>query len=276
MKYSFKDYINTLSERNYEANLLIDIAKISNNIREIEADLNALNYIICNNKYELIKRINFLFNKNKKCFKSLFILIGIRFDNSIKIKLDNNVLDLNQILTSSDNVINLIFKTKFADFILNGMIKNFVDYSCGVEVGMDTNARKNRNGNIIEKSTFEKLVKIFKDNDNIKITKQEKIKLFESNKVFDIVIHNIKKGTKILIESSYYNTSGSKINETNRGYFELYNMIKNYSSNYTFIWLADGHGMSTIKKQLEPNFKNGYIFNHKMFWENIREIVEKN
>ena len=276
MKYSFDDYIKTLNDRVSDASLLINVKKIIKNVREIESDLNTLNYIICSDKKELIKRVEFLFNKNRNCFKSLFILIGLRFSDDIKIKINENILNLEQIISNPKSIIHLIFETGFSEFILNGKIKNFVDYSYGIEVGMDTNARKNRNGSSIENVLFEKLVEMFKENRNIKITKQEKVRVVNHDKVFDIVIHNIEKGTKILIESSYYNAGGSKINETNRGYLDLYNTIKENLSNYTFIWLADGYGMSTIKKALEPNFKNGYIFNHKMFWENIKEIIDKN
>lgn len=276
MKYSFDDYIKTLNDRVSDASLLINVKKIIKNVREIESDLNTLNYIICSDKKELIKRVEFLFNKNRNCFKSLFILIGLRFSDDIKIKINENILNLEQIISNPKSIIHLIFETGFSEFILNGKIKNFVDYSYGIEVGMDTNARKNRNGSSIENVLFEKLVEMFKENRNIKITKQEKVRVVNHDKVFDIVIHNIEKGTKILIESSYYNAGGSKINETNRGYLDLYNTIKENLSNYTFIWLADGYGMSTIKKALEPNFKNGYIFNHKMFWENIKKIIERN
>ena len=50
-------------------------------------------------------------------------------------------------------------KTGLFDLISNHLINNLIDYVMGVEVGMDTNARKNRTGDVMEDIVESYLVK---------------------------------------------------------------------------------------------------------------------
>ncbi len=272
-KYTFEEYIDTLKEKVIDPSTLIDFNKIQNNMMKIESDLNALNYLICNNKSELLNRIKYLHFKNKQCFDSIYILLALRKEYISKILINNINMEFNEIVSSPTSIYNLLNVSGLLDHIINGRIKNFVDYVFGVEVGMDTNARKNRNGDKIESLLFNELLNMFKDDNNIKIYEQKKINIMDDEKKFDIVIKNINLNKTFLIESSFYNSGGSKINETARGYHDLYKSISNNLKDYTFIWLADGKGISTIKKKMNELYNYGYIYNIESFFRNIKNII---
>ncbi len=274
-KYSLDFYLDSLQKKTDDISNLVDIQKILTNMRKVESDLNSLNYLICNNLNEFKDRVSFLYSKNKDCFQSIFLLIAVRANNDSSFLLKHKEWTAQDILDDKDKIIDLFIESKLIDLILQGKIKNFVDYTYGVEVGMDTNGRKNRNGRRVEDKTYNKLKEIFKDNSNIIIEEQKKIAEL-GHKVFDIVVTNTKTNKKVLIESSFYNAGGSKVSETARSYQNLFNEIneKLSSDKYCFIWLADGYGMSTIKSCLRDNYDEGYIWNHKMFFDNIKKIVE--
>ncbi len=279
MKFNFETYLETLKDNEINIQGIVDVKKIFKNMQNIEADLNSLNYLICNSISEFKQRVSFLYEKNPNCFHSIFLLLAIRKKDT-KFIIGNQVYNVEEILSDKNKIIALFIESEIIQFILKGKIKSFVDYVFGIEVGMDTNARKNRNGNDIEEQILEKLKVLFKNSKNIEIYKQKQINKEVENfkhKKVDIVICNKLTHKTWLIESSFYNTQGSKINETARSYFEIYNKIKqNLSSNYTFIWLADGQGMKSIRNDLKPLFEKGYIWNHKFFFENIKKLVENN
>ncbi len=99
-------------------------------------------------------------------------------------------------------------------------IKNLRDYLLGVEVGMDTNARKNRSGSAMELILYEPL-KILSQQNGLQIFTQKQFKIFKKlgysfpknlqERKFDFVLigHNLF----INIESNIYGGTGSKPQE---------------------------------------------------------------
>jgi type II restriction enzyme len=130
-----------------------------------------------------------------------------------------------------------------------------VDYVFGIEVGLDTNTRKNRGGKNMEK----KVARIFKNNsidfqEQVKHTDfPELLSLGIDVKQFDYAIQTKKK--TYLIETNYYNTGGSKLNETSRAYTDIAAKINQYS-NFEFVWITDGKGWLTAKSKLEEAYNN--------------------
>lgn len=93
-------------------------------------------------------------------------------------------------------------------------IKNLVDYVFGIETGLDTNARKNRSGHIMENM----IARTF-DSQNIpyrqEVYSSEWLAISEvlgdDEKRFDFVIQTPQK--IFLIEVNFYSSGGSKLNE---------------------------------------------------------------
>lgn len=70
-------------------------------------------------------------------------------------------------------------------------------------------------------------------------------------KRFDFVIKTKKK--TYLIETNYYNSGGSKLNETARAYSDVSPKINQYEG-YEFVWITDGQGWLLAKNKLEEAY----------------------
>lgn len=278
-EFDFDYYLNTLKDKNVELYTLVDFDKIQKNIKKIEKPLMELNYLICDSKDEFKNKLNELFKKDKSIFKCIPILVAIREDDKQKFRLnDNNFYPIDEIIEDPEKLFNFFDSSKILEMVINKKIKNFLDYAFGIEVGLDTHTRKNRNGSSIEKSTYQLLKDLLLEfGDKVKISEQVTITDFSienKNKKFDLVIE-LFNNKKILIESSFYNAQGSKISETARAYRSLNDKINTEDSNNTFIWLADGQGMKSVAKNLKSDFEKGYIYNHQMFFDSIIDIIKE-
>ena len=128
-----------------------------------------------------------------------------------------------------------------------------MDYVFGIEVGLDTNARKNRGGENMSKavSLFFDKAKVFYKKEVSNTAFPEILSLGADVKRFDFVIKTKKK--TYLIETNFYNGGGSKLNETARSYSDVAPKINQYES-YEFVWITDGQGWLSAKNKLEEAY----------------------
>lgn len=252
MKEQFKTFLSQLSETNATLDYFVDFQKVIGNVRKIALKLNQLNYLI--GKDNLEEAINELYEENPKVFEVLDILIAVRKDKGTK-TFDNNgeIVLLDSYFTSPKKVFEYICETRLAEVFKNKEITNLVDYVFGIEVGLDTNARKNRGGDNMSKA-----VSLLFDREEVYYKKEVNSTLFldiESLGVdvkrFDFVIKTKKK--TYLIETNFYNTGGSKLNEVARAYSEVAPKINQYE-NYEFVWITDGQGWLSAKNKLEESY----------------------
>jgi type II restriction enzyme len=252
MSEQFNTFISQLSETNATLDYFTDFEKIKNNVAKISIKLNQLNYLI--GKDDLYTAIKELFEENSKVFEVLDILIAVRKNKNAKtFNRDGEIVLLDSYFTSPEKLFEFIEETGLGDIFRNKNITNLVDYVFGVEVGLDTNARKNRGG-----ENMSKAVSLLFDNANIfykkEINSSEFIDITSLGadlKRFDFVI---KTRTKTyLIETNFYNGGGSKLNEVARAYSEVAPKINKYP-NYEFVWITDGQGWKSAKNKLEQAF----------------------
>lgn len=279
MNYDYKldYYLNTLKNKSFELETIIDFDKIQKNINLIRTSLEDLNYLICDSIEEFKRRLEKLYSSNKECFKAIFILIAIRNYKGQKILLnDNQIYSFDEIISDIEKIF-LFFKLSgLLEMIINKHIKSFYDYAFGIEVGLDTHTRKNRNGIKTEKNTYDQLKSMLSEFGNkVKLSEQVVIPTIDNgNKKIDLVIE-LENQKRIFIESSFYNSQGSKISETAKSYASLNELININNNEDEFIWLADGQGMKSITSYLKKVFYKGYIYNHETFFENIINIIKK-
>ena len=157
-------------------------------------------------------------------------------------------------------------KTGLFDLIQNHIINNLVDYVLGVETGLDSNGRKNRGGHLMEdlvekyivEAGFIKGVNYFKEMKISEIEEKFKIDLSQiSNngktvKRFDFVIKT--QNTIYAIETNFYASSGSKLNETARSYKQIAQEAKDING-FTFVWFTDGKGWIDARNNLKETFE---------------------
>lgn len=252
MKKDFDLFISQLSETNATLDYFTDFAKVIQNTNRLAIKLNQLNYLI--GKNDLRNAIKELYNENPKVFEVLDILLAVRTKDKKKtLNANGEFVLLESYFTSLPGVIAYIEETGLSEVFKNKNITNLVDYVFGVEVGLDTNARKNRGGDNMAKAVALK----FKNANipfraEVNSTEFEEIKsLGQDLKRFDFVIRTKKK--IYLIETNFYNSGGSKLNEVARAYTDIAPKINQYEK-FEFVWITDGQGWLSAKNKLEEAY----------------------
>ena len=248
MEKNFDLFISQLSETNATLDYFTDFEKVIRNTNKIAIKLHQLNYLI--GKEDLRKAIKELYEENPKVFAVLDILLAVRTKDKKKtLNANGEFVLLESYFTSLQGVIDYIEQTGLAKVFKNKNVTNLVDYVFGVEVGLDTNARKNRGGDNMAKAVALK----FKGANipfraEVNSTEFEEIKsLGQDLKRFDFVIQTKKK--TYLIETNFYNGGGSKLNEVARAYTDIAPKINQYEK-FEFVWITDGQGWLSAKNKL--------------------------
>ena len=252
MSEQFETFISQLSETNATLDYFTDFEKIKTNLSKISIKLNQLNYLI--GKEDLKLAIEELFEENAKVFEVLDILIAVRKNKNAKtFNREGEIVQLDTYFETSDKIYEFIEDTGLGEVFRNKNITNLVDYVFGVEVGLDTNARKNRGGENMSKAVsliFDK-AKIFYKKEVNSTEFPEITSLGADLKRFDFVIKT--KVKTYLIETNFYNGGGSKLNEVARSYSDVAPKINQYA-NFEFVWITDGQGWLSAKNKLEEAF----------------------
>ena len=249
----FNLFISQLRETNQTLDFFCDFEKIGRNVADIKLSLCMLNSLIGTS--DLKKSVETIWNRDKTAFSVLPILIAVRDEGNKKV-LDSldNIVDIKTFFGSVGRVIEFLENTGLADLFRNRTIKDLVDYVFGIETGLDTNARKNRSGHIMENT----VAQIFKDN-NIKYRQEiyssewQAITdvLGDDEKRFDFVIET--KTKTYLIEVNFYSGGGSKLNEVARSYSDIAPKI-NSVKGFEFVWITDGIGWKSAKNKLQEAY----------------------
>ena len=243
----FQEFLDTLSETNTSLNYFTDFSKVRENTAKIEIKLNQLNYLI--GKTDLPKAIEEVYNENPAAFEVLGILIAVRDNNKKVLNDDGKTVFLKTYFTSLQNIIEYIEKTGLAYILKNKSITNLVDYVFGIEVGLDTNARKNRGGDNMANLVAQTFIKsgiTFKR--EVNSSEFDDIKsLGQDLKRFDFTVSTKKK--TYLIET--------KINKY---------------PNYEFVWITDGTGWLSAKNKLEEAYS---IIPSIYNLANIKNFIQK-
>ncbi|MDY0051053.1 MAG: type II restriction endonuclease [Aliarcobacter sp.] len=288
----FDNLKSTLQDSIFTWDYFTDFEKVKSNVKKVEKELNILNYLI--GKKDIEKEFIQLISEYPNIRKALPLLIAVRDD---KLKETPIVTDMDRLIPENKKYIFfdsideeikkelLIFfrESGLKNIFQNECIKNMVDYCFGVEVGFDTNARKNRTGNLME-SLVEKFIKDFcEENYNFKYISQatqKKIKdifnyditIDKNSRRFDFALFDNSKNKIYLIEVNYYGGGGSKLKATAGEYQYLYDFLK--AQNIDFIWVTDGKGWLTSLNSLEETFNhNDYVINLNMLKNNILESI---
>ncbi len=249
----FNTFMSQLSETNATLSFWTNFEKIKENVASIEIKLNTLNYLI--GKQDLETAVTELWNTDKSVFSVLLILIACRKrDKKIVINTDGEFVRLESYLTTLNGVIEFIKETGLAEIFQNKNIKSLVDYVFGVEVGLDSNARKNRSGDAMEDT-----VELIINNVGLKYRKEVVSRewpeitnaLGTDEKRFDFVIYTDNK--TYLMEVNFYSGGGSKLNETARSFTEIGPKI-NAINGFEFVWVTDGKGWEKAKNKLQEAY----------------------
>ena len=274
----FDEFMSQLRKTNQTLNyFFVDFNKVINNVNKVKINLNLLNSLLnCTDIKAMIKDIFSVYGS--KPFEVLEILIAIRADKKKGIwVVDKSPMDTPKELASMfktpKGIYDFLETTRLLQLFQNKEITNLVDYVFGIEVGMDTNARKNRSGVIMEREVAGRFrVEGISFKEQIKSKSFEDLKsiLGKDVKKFDFVIETKKK--KYLLEVNFYNGGGSKPNETARAYTGIAPKI-NQVGNYEFVWITDGDGWNSAKPEIKQAYETiPSVYNLSNLCEFIKKI----
>lgn len=248
----------------------IDFEKVHKNVESIKVELNILNSLIGSKNIEA--DFEALTKKYPEILKCIPLLLAVR-SNEIYCQDENGghlyQFDYGKYPPNShkhhEQMKYFMRESGLFDLLENHIINNLIDYATGVETGLDSNGRKNRGGHLMEnlvedfiqKAGFKKDTDYFKEVYIHEITDKWGIDLSaisnqgKMEKRFDFVV---KTDDMIYaIETNFYASGGSKLNETARSYKTLAQEVDTIDG-FTFVWFTDGKGWNSARHNLEETF----------------------
>ena len=242
----------------------IDFGKVHRNVDNIKVELNILNSLIGSRNIE--EDFEKLIGKYPETLKCIPLLLAVRSNEIYAIDGDGDyTYNFKNPNLSVEQYKIFMRKTGLFDLMENHIVNNLVDYATGVETGLDSNGRKNRGGHLMEnlvesfiqKAGFVKDESYFKEMYIHQITDKWGVNLSaisnqgKTEKRFDFVVKtpNMVYG----IETNFYGSGGSKLNETARSYKTLA-LETDTIDGFTFVWFTDGKGWTSARHNLEETF----------------------
>lgn len=265
MKRNFDEWLLTMKDSVASWTYYTDFQKVYENVSKIKIELNILNSLIGSKDIE--NEFIDIVNKYPNVLSVIPILLAKR-EKEIKVNDTNanyvfNFVNMNY---SIEQYTLFMRNSGLFELLQHHIINNLIDYVLGIEVGMDTNGRKNRTGDVMEdlvesyliKAGLKKNVSYFKEMYLSEIENKFNINLSsisnqdKTEKRFDFVFIGVF-GTIYACECNFYGSSGSKLNETARSYKNIAIEAKGIK-NFEFVWFTDGIGWNTAKHNLEETF----------------------
>lgn len=270
MNRNFSTWLSGFRDSIADYGYYIDFEKVHRNVDNIKVELNILNSLIGSKNIEV--DFENLMRKYPEVLKCIPLLLAVRV-NEIYCQDENGghlfQFDFGKYPPNShahyERYKYFMRETGLFDLLENHIVNNLVDYATGVETGLDSNGRKNRGGHLMEdlvesfinKAGFVKDKTYFKEMYIHQITAKWGIDLSaisnqgKMEKRFDFVV---KTPTMIYgIETNFYGSGGSKLNETARSYKTLA-LETDTINGFTFVWFTDGKGWTSARNNLEETF----------------------
>lgn len=249
----FAIFMSQLKETNQSLDFFCDFNKINSNVEDIRLSLCMLNSLI--GSTNLRSSVETIWNRDRTAFNVMDILIAVRSEGRKKVlnSLGESVV-LDTMFESVEGVMEFLTNTGLAEIFQTRKITNLVDYVFGVETGLDSNARKNRSGHVME----DFVANIFAEHGIAYRTEVYSSEwqtlnqaLGDDEKRFDFVVETQQK--VFLIEVNFYSSGGSKLNEVARAYSEIAPRINDVDG-FEFVWITDGIGWRSAKSKLQEAF----------------------
>ena len=273
MKRDFAEWLLTFTDSIANYKYYIDFETIYKNAEIYKIELNMLNSLIGSQNIE--QDFENLIHKYPEVLKCVPILLAVRQTEIIVLDDEGNKFEYNfkNMNYNVEQYTVFMRETGLFDLLEKHLINNLYDYVLGVECGLNSNARKNRGGHLMEnlvekfiqRAGFTKDKTYFKEMYLQDIERRWKLDMsFISNKNqatkrFDFVI----KTDKCIygIETNFYASGGSKLNETARSYKMIAEEAKRVVG-FEFVWFTDGMGWISARNNLRETFDNmEHIYN---------------
>ena len=264
MARNFNEWLSKFKTSISDYTYYVDFEKIYKNVDKVKVELNILNSLIGSKNIE--EEFQDILIKYPETLECIPLLLAVRSrEIFVKDEINEYLFKFDKMVYSMKDYIKFMKESGLFDLLQNHIINNLYDYVLGIEVGLDSNGRKNRGGHLMEdlvesyiiKAGYKKDVDYFKEMYLKDIENKWNLDLSEmsanntSTKRFDFVIKTDKQ--VYVIETNFYSSGGSKLNEIARSYKMLAQESKKVDG-VTFIWFTDGIGWNKSRKNLEETF----------------------
>lgn len=242
----------------------VNFDKVFNNVNAIRIPLNILNSLIGSNTIEEdFRNILTQYPETLRCVPILlakreFEIMAMDDEGQFDFRFDTPNY-------SANDYVKFMRKTGLFNLMEKHIVNNLVDYVTGIETGLDSNGRKNRGGHLMENlvesylcnAGLVKGTNYFKEMYIHEIENRWNIDLSSisnngaAEKRFDFIV----KGENAVygIETNFYSSGGSKLNETARSYKTI-TMETRDLDYFKFVWITDGCGWHSAKNNLRETF----------------------
>lgn len=257
---NFEEWLATFRASINGYDYYTDFEKVYENAAKLKVEICILSSLI--NSKNIETDFENLLSEYPKCLQAIPILLAVR-KHEIYCQDERGAVnyDFDEPNQSVEQYKYFMRATGLFDLLENHIISNLYDYATGVEVGLDSNGRKNRGGhqmeNLVKKFLIEASVTYHKEMYLADVEKRFGLNLSAisasgtSTKRFDFVV---EAASKVFgIETNFYTSGGSKLNETARSYKTIALESKSING-FEFVWITDGEGWKSARKNLKETF----------------------
>ena len=258
----FEPWLETMRPSINTYSFYTDFAKVDMNVLSVRVSLNLLNALI--GAEDIENDFLEIISKYPETLEIIPILLAKR-ENEIHCQDEakgNILYNFKKKSCTNEQYAYFMKQTGLFDLLQKKKINNLVDYVYGVEVGLDSNARKNRGGH-----QMENLVESFLKKGGYKYYKEMRTPDVEEK--FHLNLSRLTNGSSVVkrfdfvvetenqiyaIETNFYSSGGSKLNETARS-FKMIAEETLFINGLTFIWITDGiNGWRSTRTNLKETF----------------------
>lgn len=261
MKRNFSEWFATFRQSINGYGYYTDFAKAYENAGRLKIEINILNSLVGSKNVEA--EFEAILKKYPECLKAIPILLAVR-ENEIYCQDASGAIQyrFDRKTQTAEQYAYFMQETGLFDMLRNHIVGNLYDYVTGVEVGLGSNGRKNRGGH-----QMEELVESYLKKSGAEYHKEMYLTEIErkwhkdlssisaegtSTKRWDFVV---KTDTHIYaMETNFYASGGSKLNETARSYKMLAEEAGRIDG-FSFVWITDGGGWVSARRNLEETFR---------------------
>ncbi|MCM1556468.1 MAG: type II restriction endonuclease [Anaeroplasma bactoclasticum] len=265
MKRNFEQWISKFKESIADYKYYIDFDTVVKNKDSIKVELNIMNSLIGSPNIE--EEFDSLLVNYPQILKCIPILLAKREMEIFCMDQEGAYKFVFDYMGCTKEEYKMFMrKTGLFDLMQKHLVNNLVDYVLGVETGLNSNARKNRGGHLMENlveryivqagfirdTTYFKEMYLSEIEDKFQLDLSAISNQGKTKKRFDFVL--VRDNIIYAIECNFYSSGGSKLNETARSYKNIALESQNIE-NFKFVWFTDGKGWESAKNNLEETFE---------------------
>lgn len=257
----FSEWFSTFRQSINGYGYYTDFPKVYENAARLKPEIYLLNSLVGSETIEA--DFAALLQKYPECVRAIPILLAVREweiycqdeHGALRYRFDRNAHSVGEYAY-------FMRETGLFELLRRHIVSNLYDYVTGVEAGLGSNGRKNRGGHQMEDLVESHLKKCGVEyHKEIYLTEIESRWGLDlsaisaagtSTKRFDFVV---KTPLCVFgIETNFYASGGSKLNETARSYKMIAGESKTIPG-FRFVWITDGGGWNSARRNLEETFQ---------------------